>query len=105
MMDAKYAGDKEQAVKLLRELTSGFVGCTDAPHNFVVPELVELYPDAKVVLVTRDPQRWWASFEVSSRSAFSRISLHRKNLCRTWEWLTIRQRYLSQKSSRGMSSP
>jgi hypothetical protein len=27
-----------------------------------VPELLELYPDAKVVLVTRDRDRWWESF-------------------------------------------
>ena len=26
-------------------------------------ELVELYPEAKVVLVKRDPEKWWKSFE------------------------------------------
>jgi hypothetical protein len=35
------------------------------PHVMVVPELLELYPDAKVVLVTRDPERWWPSIEVN----------------------------------------
>lgn len=29
-----------------------------------LPELMELYPDAKVVLVTRDPEKWWRSFAV-----------------------------------------
>lgn len=50
--------DKPAMKKLLRELTAGFVGTTDCPCNSFVPELLELYPGAKVVLVTRDPQRW-----------------------------------------------
>jgi hypothetical protein len=56
-------------MKLLRELTTGFVGVTDAPNFDFIPELVELYPDAKVVLVTRDPERWWASIGVNLRYA------------------------------------
>lgn len=35
---------------------------TDAPANCFVPELLELYPGAKVVTVTRDRARWWASW-------------------------------------------
>lgn len=45
-------------MKLLSTITTGFVGITDSPGSSFVPELQELYPDAKVVLVTRDPQRW-----------------------------------------------
>ncbi|PHH58953.1 hypothetical protein CDD81_4067 [Ophiocordyceps australis] len=45
-------------LKLLRQATQGFVAITDAPGIFFLPELLELYPDAKVVLVTRDPGRW-----------------------------------------------
>ncbi|KAH6658707.1 hypothetical protein BKA67DRAFT_635786 [Truncatella angustata] len=52
------AGDQELAFKLLREVTNGYSGCTDMPHVMMIPELVELYPDAKVVLVTRNPGRW-----------------------------------------------
>lgn len=61
--NAKEAGDKERVLRLLRELTEGFVACTDAPPVHFVPELLEIYPDAKVILVTRDPQRWWLCFQ------------------------------------------
>ncbi|KAI1865718.1 hypothetical protein JX265_008041 [Neoarthrinium moseri] len=55
-------GDKERTLKLLRENMKGFVGCTDVPPVVVIPELLELYPEAKVILVTRDPVKWWKSF-------------------------------------------
>ena len=50
-------------MKALREATRGFVGTSDMPANQFVAELVELYPEAKVVCVTRDPARWWTSIE------------------------------------------
>ncbi|ETS73814.1 hypothetical protein PFICI_14760 [Pestalotiopsis fici W106-1] len=59
---AKADGDRELSLKLLRENMAGFVGGTDVPIVCVVPELVDLYPDMKVVLVTRDPDTWWRSF-------------------------------------------
>lgn len=54
--------DKPALLALLREATAGFVAVTDAPANCFVPELLELYPDARVVTVTRDRARWWASW-------------------------------------------
>jgi hypothetical protein len=60
---AKLAGNKELVLTLLQELTEGFAGCTDAPPIHFVPELLEIYPDAKVVLVTRDAEKWWLSFQ------------------------------------------
>lgn len=50
-------------MRLLREITAGFVGITDQPGILYIPELMELYPDVKVVLVTRDPEKWWKSIE------------------------------------------
>ncbi|KAF9737965.1 hypothetical protein PMIN06_008891 [Paraphaeosphaeria minitans] len=35
---------------------------TDLGSMFV-PELIEAYPDAKVVIVKRDPDKWWPSFK------------------------------------------
>lgn len=55
--------DKPRLMKLLREATAGFVAMADVPAFNFLPELMELYPDAKVVLVTRDPERWWKSFK------------------------------------------
>lgn len=36
--------------------------CTDLGSPFV-PELIKIYPEAKVVIVKRDTDKWWASFE------------------------------------------
>ncbi|KAJ4408409.1 hypothetical protein N0V82_009708 [Gnomoniopsis sp. IMI 355080] len=58
---AREAGDHQTTLKLLRQLTAGFAGLVDAPIYDFLPELCELYPEAKVVLVTRDPAKWWAS--------------------------------------------
>lgn len=35
------------------------------PNVDFLPELLELYPDVKVVLVTRDPAKWWKSIGVN----------------------------------------
>lgn len=61
-LEAKRLGDKERTLKLVREVMTGYVSFTDIPGILFVPELLELYPEAKVVLVTRDPERWWKSF-------------------------------------------
>lgn len=56
-------------LKCVRKATAGFVGTADLPPSDFVPELMELYPDAKVVLVRRDPQKWWDSVAtLSSRT-------------------------------------
>ncbi|KAJ7138649.1 hypothetical protein C8R46DRAFT_1361717 [Mycena filopes] len=34
---------------------------TDAPHCLFAKELIDAYPDAKVVLTMRDPDSWWRS--------------------------------------------
>ena len=31
----------------------------DVPGNVVIAEMMEIYPDAKVLLVTRDPEKWY----------------------------------------------
>ncbi|KAH9996999.1 hypothetical protein F4779DRAFT_622991 [Xylariaceae sp. FL0662B] len=55
--------DKAIVMKLLKEITTGFAGITDAPGILFVPELLELYPNAKVVLQTRNPDEWWESMK------------------------------------------
>ncbi|KAK7917588.1 hypothetical protein PG985_011196 [Apiospora marii] len=67
--EARHRGDKALCLKLLRELTRGYVGITDLPGISFLAELRELYPDAKVVLVTRDPARWWRSLGVLNKNA------------------------------------
>ncbi|KAF7536873.1 hypothetical protein G7054_g4141 [Neopestalotiopsis clavispora] len=58
---AREAGDKEGTLKLVRKATQGFVGTADLPPADFIPEMLELYPEAKVVLVRRDAAKWWNS--------------------------------------------
>ncbi|KAK8140101.1 hypothetical protein PG984_000167 [Apiospora sp. TS-2023a] len=51
----------EETLKLVRKATAGFVATADLPPSDFMAEMMELYPDAKVVHVRRDPQRWWDS--------------------------------------------
>ena len=62
-MRAKREGEREKALKLTRECTAGFVGICDLPGLAVIEEMLEIYPDVKVVLVTRDPVQWYISIE------------------------------------------
>ncbi|KAK5989503.1 hypothetical protein PT974_11026 [Cladobotryum mycophilum] len=83
--------DKPVLMKLLREATAGFVAVTDVPPIYFLPELLELYPDAKVVLVTRDPDRWLRSMEPLIRAAESPQWILKTLLwpCRTWRWAPV----------------
>ena len=49
--------------KGLREQLKGYVACTDSPPIQFVAELMELYPDAKVICTVRDGDDWWRSME------------------------------------------
>ncbi|MEU4802848.1 sulfotransferase family protein [Actinosynnema sp. NPDC023587] len=44
------------------QVFAGFESTVDWPACDFRPELVERYPDAKVVLTVRDPERWYDSF-------------------------------------------
>jgi hypothetical protein len=46
---------------MVREATAGFVATADLPPSDFMAEMMELYPDAKVILVRRDPEKWWNS--------------------------------------------
>ncbi|KAI1177807.1 P-loop containing nucleoside triphosphate hydrolase protein [Nemania sp. FL0916] len=67
--ESKARGDRPTTLSLLREVTAGFVGVADMPPLDFIPELMELYPEAKVVLVERDPERWLESLMVVSRAS------------------------------------
>lgn len=44
-------------------LFEGFSSCVDWPSAHYWRELIEVYPDAKVILTWRSPESWWASVE------------------------------------------
>ena len=43
-------------------LFEGYGSCVDWPSAFYWRELIEVYPDAKVLLTWRTPESWWNSF-------------------------------------------
>jgi len=45
----------------VREILAGYEAGVDLPFSGWYTELMELYPDAKVVLTVRDPKRWYKS--------------------------------------------
>ena len=45
------------------ELFAGYTSCIDWPSAYYWPELIRIYPNAKVILTYRSPESWWASFE------------------------------------------
>ncbi|PYH43127.1 sulfotransferase family protein [Aspergillus saccharolyticus JOP 1030-1] len=55
--------DEAATLSLLREITTGYAAITDAPASHLVPELLTLYPNAKVVVTVRDRQAWIQSVD------------------------------------------
>lgn len=51
-------GDRTSIIPLIEQRLDGYVAITDAPGCQLLPELVELYPDAKVICTVRDPVAW-----------------------------------------------
>lgn len=45
------------------EIFEGFSSTIDWPSAHYWPELIDAYPDAKVILTWRTAESWWASFE------------------------------------------
>ncbi|RDH35433.1 P-loop containing nucleoside triphosphate hydrolase protein, partial [Aspergillus welwitschiae] len=61
------AGDRSTALSLMRRRTEGYAAITDSPASHFVPELIELYPEAKVIVTVRDRDAWVKSMaQISS---------------------------------------
>jgi len=43
------------------EIYDGYVSACDFPTNLYYKELMEAFPDAKVILTVRDPHKWYTS--------------------------------------------
>jgi hypothetical protein len=71
----KSAVDKEFVLKTLAKILNGYVATTDTPGAQFVPELLELYPDAKVICTVRDKDAWAKSIAQIGRAAASRTWL------------------------------
>ncbi|WP_263489056.1 sulfotransferase family protein [Mesorhizobium sp. ES1-3] len=44
------------------QLLSGYVSCLDWPSAYYWRELIEFYPDARVILTYRSAESWWGEF-------------------------------------------
>ena len=64
--EAKYHGDTSIDLNkpdFWDQLLGHRSAVTDTPHNAFGPELIKAYPDAKVILVEREIEAWYKSFE------------------------------------------
>ncbi|KAF2178984.1 hypothetical protein K469DRAFT_717490 [Zopfia rhizophila CBS 207.26] len=63
------SGDREYILKEIDKMLDGYVATTDTPGAQFVPELMELYPDAKVICTVRDPDAWAKSIDKTAGNA------------------------------------
>jgi hypothetical protein len=66
VLESKFHPEKADRLPLNRQTFDNLLGqygaCTDQPAAIVAAELVAAYPEAKVVLVERDVDKWFESF-------------------------------------------
>jgi hypothetical protein len=55
----------------LRELLAGYVVTADAASVLFTGEIAEMYPEAKVICMTRDQEAWYKSYEGVAQTAGS----------------------------------
>lgn len=65
MLEAKGRGDKETVKALAKPMCDKYEALIDYPPSVFYQELMELYPDAKCVLTTREADAWYESVLVT----------------------------------------
>ena len=60
-------------------LFEGYASCADFPAAIYYQEFMEKYPEAKVILTVRDPDRW---FDSASKTIFKKPRPFSWSLCR-----------------------
>ncbi|KAK5797618.1 hypothetical protein VI817_003909 [Penicillium citrinum] len=60
---ARTEPDRSTALNLMENELNGYAAITDCPGGQLVPELMELYPNAKVICTVRDPVKWEKSLD------------------------------------------
>ena len=61
-LEAKFVHGKPFGRKEFDNLLGKWGATTDQPVSFLAEDIMEAYPDAKVILVERDVDRWYKSF-------------------------------------------
>ncbi|KAJ4369343.1 hypothetical protein N0V86_009174 [Didymella sp. IMI 355093] len=70
--------DKAIVNRIIKQQLDGYVGATDVPIHGIVEEILQVYPNAKVICTVRDPEPWAKSIEVIMgvcQMAFLRFAL------------------------------
>ncbi|KAJ7606809.1 efflux pump antibiotic resistance protein [Roridomyces roridus] len=67
---AKYDGKGKFGRAEFDKLLGHCMAVTDAPCNLFAPELIDAYPDAKVILMERDIEAWYKSFGIIMDNTF-----------------------------------
>jgi hypothetical protein len=60
LIEAATESDNQRRQKLIRQLVDGYETVCDMPAVFFLPELLEIYPEAKIILTTRPDAVAWA---------------------------------------------
>jgi uncharacterized protein YndB with AHSA1/START domain len=63
VMKARWRAFMQEGNADWTSLFEGYRSCVDWPSAHYWRDLVEVYPQARVVLTWRDPDSWWTSFE------------------------------------------
>jgi hypothetical protein len=63
------SANEDSVMDILRDRFDGYAAATDAPTSGLVKELIELYPNAKVICTVRDPDSWVQSMAGVSSAA------------------------------------
>lgn len=50
-----------EIMDILKPVLDAYQCHSDAPWPGLVPEILQRYPDAQIILLTRDPEEWWKS--------------------------------------------
>ncbi|PHH61074.1 hypothetical protein CDD81_785 [Ophiocordyceps australis] len=79
--EAKYAGKGTFSKADWDKLLGHSQACCDMPTAPFSVELAEMYPDAKVVILNRDPEAWYASVSNSIHCAVGPLELLRDQYC------------------------
>lgn len=67
LFPATHGPEKEEFMALQRTELDGYVCVADPPASLLVPELLQLYPNAKVLCTTRDKAKWAVSMEAITK--------------------------------------
>ncbi|RYP63893.1 hypothetical protein DL771_009068 [Monosporascus sp. 5C6A] len=55
--------DQKKLDWLVSDLFEGYVATMDCPAALLTPEIMKVFPDAIVIVTTRDQKSWWRSME------------------------------------------